>query len=374
MARPASVICVALALLGGLWAEVPDKDFTGTWLLDRAASNFHQLAAPDDTLVIRQDEAGIDCLAGRAKWVIPLDGNERKYPVGGETWNSAAKWEGAALLINTLATGSRDYTIMDRWRLSRDLQTLTITRQVLQGGAQSEGMLIYRKPGARLPEPAPAHAATPPAASARVLVRRPEPAAAPAPVEREYVVPAGTHVLLSLVNSVNTKHSREGDRVYLETAFPVTADGRVVIPRGSSVTGTVSNSTRPGKVKGKGELYIRFDQLTLPNGVTRDFRSRLGSADNGSDVDRKEGAVRGSGNHGGDARTVATGAGIGATLGGAIGRSVGTAGMGGAAGAAAGLATVLMKRGPDPTLPRGTQVEMVLDRDLRYRADELGRR
>jgi hypothetical protein len=91
-------------------------------------------------------------------------------------------------------------------------------------------------------------------------------------------------------------------------------------------------------------------------------------------VDRAEGSVRSEGNKAGDARTVAIGAGMGATLGGAIGRSVGAAGIGGAAGAAAGLAGVLMKRGPDVTLPRGTQVEMVLDRELRYRADELGRR
>jgi hypothetical protein len=73
-------------------------------------------------------------------------------------------------------------------------------------------------------------------------------------------------------------------------------------------------------------------------------------------------------------RAVRSGTGMVAGVGGAIGRSVGTAWIGGAAGAAAGLATVLMKRGPDASLPRGTQVEMVLDRELRYRADELGRR
>jgi hypothetical protein len=146
----------------------------------------------------------------------------------------------------------------------------------------------------------------------------------------------------------------------------------VVIPRGATVTGTVSNAKRPGKVAGKGEIYIRFDELTLPNGVTRDFKSRLGSVDGGSgELDRKEGTVRSEGGHGADARTVATGAGIGATLGGVIGRSAGTAGIGGAAGAAAGLATVLMKRGPDVSLPRGTNVEMILDRDLHYKASEL---
>ena len=31
---------------------------------------------------------------------------------------------------------------------------------------------------------------------------------------------AGTKVPLSLINSVSTKHSAEGDRVYLETVFP----------------------------------------------------------------------------------------------------------------------------------------------------------
>jgi len=185
-------------------------------------------------------------------------------------------------------------------------------------------------------------------------------------------VPAGTHILLSLINSVNTKHSREGDRVYLQTAFPVTIDGRTVIPKGSNVTGIVSNSKRPGRVAGKGELYIRFEDLTLPNGVTRDFRARIGTTDSANgEVDRKEGTIRSDGNKAGDARTVATGAGIGATIGGVAGRSAGTAGIGGAAGAAAGLASVLMKRGPDASLAKGTQVEMILDRDLIYRADEL---
>ena len=97
-----------------------------------------------------------------------------------------------------------------------------------------------------------------------MLVRRPEAAAAPA--QREYAVPAGTRILLSLINSVDTKHSHEGDRVYLQTAFPVVIDGRTVIPRGANVTGTVSNAKRPGRVAGKGQLYIRFDELTLPNG------------------------------------------------------------------------------------------------------------
>jgi len=45
-----------------------------------------------------------------------------------------------------------------------------------------------------------------------------------------FTVQPGTKVPLSLLNSVSTKHSAEGDRIYLETVFPVLVNGRIVIP------------------------------------------------------------------------------------------------------------------------------------------------
>ena len=44
-----------------------------------------------------------------------------------------------------------------------------------------------------------------------------------------------------------------------------------MIQPGSYVPGSVTQVKRPGRVKGRGELYVHFDSLTLPNGVTRDF-------------------------------------------------------------------------------------------------------
>ncbi len=132
-----------------------------------------------------------------------------------------------------------------------------------------------------------------------------------------FTVAAGTKVPLSLINSISTKHSVEGDRVYLETAFPILSGGRIVIPVGSYVAGTVTQIKRPGRAKGRGELYIRFDSLTLPNGVTRDFRGRMGSMDgtNPGDLDRAEGKVTSEGNKVGDARTIGEVAGAGASVG-----------------------------------------------------------
>src|SRR5512140_1938366 len=103
--------------------------------------------------------------------------------------------------------------------------------------------------------------------------------AAEAAKPADFTIATGTKVPLSLINSISTKHSAEGDRVYLETVFPVLVNGRIVVPVGSYVAGTVTQIKKPGRAKGRGELYVRFDSLTLPNGVTRDFRARIGGMD-----------------------------------------------------------------------------------------------
>ncbi|MBZ5584775.1 MAG: hypothetical protein LAQ30_21705 [Acidobacteriia bacterium] len=193
----------------------------------------------------------------------------------------------------------------------------------------------------------------------------------------DYRVSSGTKVPLSLINSISTRHSAVGDHVYLETAFPVLVGGRIVIPVGSYVSGAITQIKKPGRVKGRGELYVRFDSLTLPNGVTRDFRGRIGGMDGttAGELDRNEGAVRSEGNKAGDLRTVGEAAGAGATVGSIAGSAAGSAGLGvgigAGAGAAAGLIGVFASRGPDAVLAKGSTVEMILDRDLTFQPAEL---
>ena len=197
------------------------------------------------------------------------------------------------------------------------------------------------------------------------------------PTAAGYTLDAGTKVPLSLINSISTKSSLEGDRVYLETAFPVLAKGRIVIPVGSWVAGTVTEVKKPGRAKGRGELYIRFDTLTLPNGVTRDLRSRMDGMDASTtgELDRAEGKVRSEGNKAGDLKTVAetTGAGasVGAIAGSAMGHGMAGLGAGAAAGLAGGLIYVLASRGPDAVIAKGSTVEMVLDRSIAFNASDI---
>jgi type IV secretion system protein VirB10 len=187
----------------------------------------------------------------------------------------------------------------------------------------------------------------------------------------------GSKVPLSLINSVSTKHSVAGDRVYLETAFPILVNGRIVIPVGSYVAGAVTQVKKPGRVKGRGEIYIRFETLTLPNGVTRSFIARIGGLDGtaAGQLDQAEGKVTSDGNKAGDARTIgetaAAGASVGAIAGSAMSHAGLGLGIGSGAGAAAGLIAVLTTRGPDAVLAKGATVEMVLDRDLTFTESDL---
>jgi type IV secretion system protein VirB10 len=198
-----------------------------------------------------------------------------------------------------------------------------------------------------------------------------------APNPASFSLDTGTRVPLSLINSISTKHSAIGDRVYLETVFPLLANGRIIVPVGSYVAGTVTQLKKPGRVKGRGELFVRFDTLTLPNGVTRDFHGRIGSMDGNAkdELDRTEGKVRSEGNKAGDARTVgeagAAGASVGTVAGAASGHYGMGAGIGAAAGVAAGMVGVLASRGPDAVLARGSTLEMVLDRPISFNESEL---
>ena len=177
-------------------------------------------------------------------------------------------------------------------------------------------------------------------------------------------VPAGTRVAVVLENGISTRSARVGDSLYFHTAFPVTLDNQIVIPVGSYLRGSLLETKRPGKVKGKGEFRLRLESLIFPNGYTVDLLAAPRSADTGGkETTDPEGKVTSAGGKGKDvgtvATTTATGAGIGAIAGGGKGAGIG-AGVGGLI----GLGAVLLTRGPDAELPRGSTLDIVIERDL----------
>jgi hypothetical protein len=203
---------------------------------------------------------------------------------------------------------------------------------------------------------APVSAATPPAVSANAKVE----------------VPGGTHIPLVLHNAISTRSARPGDPVYFETLFPVMIDGHVVIPAGSYVSGEVSESKRPGRVKGRGELMIRLKTLILPNAYMVNLNAVPSNAGTGgNETTDNEGKIIGDSNKGGDVGTIAKTTAAGAGIGAIAGRGAAGAGIGAGVGAAAGLLAVLLTRGPEAELPRGSTVEAVLDRAIVLDADKV---
>jgi hypothetical protein len=180
-------------------------------------------------------------------------------------------------------------------------------------------------------------------------------------------IPEGTVISIVLTEYLNTNSTQVNDRFYAETVYPVWIQQRQIIPRGSFIRGTVTEVVRPGKVKGKGKLALRIDDIRLPNGVDRPlfavFQGIHGAGD--ETMERKSETVQGSGSGTTDVGTIvgptSTGAIIGAVGGGGKG-----AGIGAGVGAAYGLVSVLFSRGPKLVLLPGTRFDLVLRQPLKF--------
>jgi hypothetical protein len=202
-----------------------------------------------------------------------------------------------------------------------------------------------------------------------------QPASSPAPnpsSPERLVIPSGTRLPLILHSAITTRNAHAGDPVYLETVFPVVINDKILIPAGTYVQGEIQEAKRPGKVKGTGEVRIRLNTMILPNGYTVSFNAIPSNAGTGGNESTdSEGKIKGDSDKATDVGTVLKTTGLGAGIGGIAGRSGTGAGIGAGAGAAVGLATVLLTRGPELELPRGTTLDGVLDRPLYLDASRI---
>ena len=199
-----------------------------------------------------------------------------------------------------------------------------------------------------------------------------------ASAEPTLVVPAETSIPLRLMNTINSRTAQAGQALYCETIFPITVGNRIVIPRGSSVKGSITNVVRPGRGKHNAQIGLRFETLVLPNGATFPLRATLsGFGSTGKEgFQPKEAKIEGASSKGEDvgkvAETTITGAELGAIVG-AADRSVGKGlGIGSLAGAGGGVVWILASRRKEIVLPSGTNFELQLRAPLSFSRDDLG--
>jgi len=190
--------------------------------------------------------------------------------------------------------------------------------------------------------------------AARALTR--EAAAEAAPANNLLTVNAGERLFLQLATGLNTDSTRIGDPVEFKTAEDTWVDGRVAIPRGSSVSGEVSKVRRPGRLNGRAEIGLRVCQLTLAHGTSLPLRVSLVRA-GFTQVSPNEGnpSLKGEGGRGLSLAGIAEIGIQGAMMGGAYGAVVGLG---------LGLVTELFQRAPALDLPRDMVFEVVLSKSL----------
>ena len=164
------------------------------------------------------------------------------------------------------------------------------------------------------------------------------------------IVPAGTTLTVRLGSDLGSKLSQAGQTFNGTLAKDIMVGDEVVIPKGSTVTGTVTDAKALGKFKGGALLNLRLDSINL-NGYDMQIQTAM-----------KTFTEKGKGKR----TAVATGG--GAALGGIIGAIAGGgkgAAIGLAAGAGAGAGGSALTGNKEIILPAESAVSFELTNELK---------
>jgi hypothetical protein len=180
------------------------------------------------------------------------------------------------------------------------------------------------------------------------------PSVTPSEELRELTIPAATTFSVALDDGVGSATSRVDDPVRAHVTHPVSIDGLVVVPTGSSVSGAVVEAVRSGRVKGLAQVGIRFDKLR-PAADGETYAIRTAQITRTAQSEKKK-----------DAAKIGIGAGAGAIVGGLLGGGKGAA-IGAGVGAGGGTAYVLSTRGQEISIAPGATLSVKLMEPIKVR-------
>ncbi len=146
----------------------------------------------------------------------------------------------------------------------------------------------------------------------------------PAPRFEELTVPADAVIGLELATTLSSETAEIEDRVEARVSRDVRSGGRVVIPAGSRVIGSVSAVERGGKMKERARLGVRFHTLVLTDGTHVPLQTETVYREGPSPANASAAKV-GGGAIGGAILGAILGGGKGAAIGSAVGAAGGTA-------------------------------------------------
>jgi len=179
--------------------------------------------------------------------------------------------------------------------------------------------------------------------------------AAPAPL----MLAAGTRVPATVSDTISTRSVKAGDPFTATVSQDVKdPTGRVVIPAGSAVSGTITAAEPAPNPNSTGRIELSITTVSV--------KGRSYAVD--ASVVGMDTIMKGRGVTKADAAKVAGGAVAGAIVGKLLGKNTKGAVIGGAAGAAAGAAAARASRDIDVVVPKGAAITIKLNAPLTVKA------
>jgi hypothetical protein len=162
-------------------------------------------------------------------------------------------------------------------------------------------------------------------------------------------VPAGTRILIRMVDSVDSSKQQLGFRFTANLETNLQVDEVVVAPRGSTVYGRLANAKSAGNMSGGAELTLELSDIVIKGTAYPLLTSSYQVASQG------QGSKT--------AKRVVGGTGLGALIGGLSGGGKGAA-IGAGAGAAAGTAVSAASKGKQVSVPSESLLEFRLEQPV----------
>ena len=167
--------------------------------------------------------------------------------------------------------------------------------------------------------------------------------------KKRITVPAGTRILIRMVDSIDSTKQKKGDRFTATLETNLQAEDTVVAQRGTKLYGRLAEASSAGRMSGSSELTLELTDIVIDGTAHPLLTSTY--------------EVKGKGEGGSTAKKVVGGAGLGALIGGIAGGGKG-AGIGAAAGAAGGTAIAASKKGQQLQIPSETLLEFRLQQPV----------
>jgi hypothetical protein len=83
------------------------------------------------------------------------------------------------------------------------------------------------------------------------------------PVSPTLVVPAGTRLVIRMIDSIDSKRHSAGHKFRGQLEGALVTDGVTVAPRGTFVYGTITASSKSGRMAGKSTLAMEFTDIMI---------------------------------------------------------------------------------------------------------------